>query len=271
MKITIIGTGNIGSAIALGLAKGSMFAASDITCTDMSEKALDNVRRADYDFVLSMDNITAVRDADIIILAVKPWKVESVINEIKTAIDYEKQIVVSIAAGVTFEDLASYFVKGCVSYLANCDDIEPAIFRVIPNTAIAVCSSMTFISAYNASDEQSALVLRIFRELGNAMLVEERLMAAGTSLASSGIAFALRYIRAAIEGGVELGFYPQEAQSIVINTVQGAIDLLIENNSNPEAEIDKVTTPGGITIRGLNEMEVSGFTASVIRGLKASR
>ncbi|MDR1129410.1 MAG: pyrroline-5-carboxylate reductase [Prevotellaceae bacterium] len=262
MKITIIGTGNIGSAIALGLAKGSMFVAPDITCTDMSEQALDNVRKPGCDFVLSMNNIEAVKDADIIILAVKPWKVESVVNEIKTAIDYEKQIVVSIAAGVTFKDLALYFAKD--------DDILPAIFRVIPNTAIAVCSSMTFISAYRASDEQSALVSRIFRELGNVMLVEERLMAAGTSLASSGIAFALRYIRAAIEGGVELGFYPQEAQSIVVNTVKGAIDLLIENKSNPEAEIDKVTTPGGITIRGLNEMEVSGFTASVIRGLKAS-
>jgi pyrroline-5-carboxylate reductase len=261
MKITIIGTGNIGSAIAVGLAKGDMFAASNITCADVSENALDNVRKSNYDFVLSTDNIEAVKGADIIILAVKPWKVESVVNEIKTVIDYEKQIIVSIAAGVTFRDLASYLSK---------DDIAPTIFRVIPNTAIAVRSSMTFVSAYNASDGQSNLILHIFEELGNAILVEERLMAAGTSLASSGIAFALRYIRAAIEGGVELGFYPGEAQSIVVNTVKGAIDLLIENKSNPETEIDKVTTPGGITIKGLNEMEVSGFTASVIRGLKAS-
>jgi pyrroline-5-carboxylate reductase len=263
MKITIIGTGNIGSAIAVGLAKGDMFAAPDITCTDVSENALDNVRKSNYDFVLSTDNIKAIEDAGIIILAVKPWKVESVVNEIKTAINYKKQIVVSVAAGITFNDLVSFFAK-------EDDKLSPTIFRVIPNTAIAVRSSMTFVSAYNASDEQSNLILRIFKELGNAMLVEERLMAAGTSLASSGIAFALRYIRAAIEGGVELGFYPEEAQSIVTHTVKGAIDLLIENKSNPETEIDKVTTPGGITIKGLNEMEVSGFTAAVIRGLKAS-
>ena len=105
----------------------------------------------------------------------------------------------------------------------------------------------------------------------DAILIEERLMEAGTALASSGIAFALRYIRAAIEGGVELGFYPKQAQEIVVHTVKGAIDLLLENKSNPEAEIDKVTTPGGITIKGLNEMELSGFTSAVIRGLKASR
>ena len=103
------------------------------------------------------------------------------------------------------------------------------------------------------------------------MLVEERLMGAGTALASSGIAFALRYIRAAIEGGVELGFYPKQAQEIVVHTVKGATDLLLENKSNPEMEIDKVTTPGGITIKGLNEMEMSGFTSSVIKGLKASK
>ncbi|MDR0384506.1 MAG: pyrroline-5-carboxylate reductase [Prevotellaceae bacterium] len=262
MKITIIGAGNIGSAIALGLAKGEMFTASDITCTDMSEKALENMRQTGYDFMLSTDNTVAVKNADIIILAVKPWKIEPVIAEIKTAIDYEKQIIVSIAAGVNFKELLSYLTKD--------DDITPALFWVIPNTAIAVRSSMTFISAYNVSEDQSNLIVRIFKELGDAMLVNEQLMAAGTSLASSGIAYALRYIRAAIEGGVELGFYPHEAQSIVVHTVKGAIDLLIENNSNPEMEIDRVTTPGGITIKGLNEMEMSGFTASIIRGLKAS-
>jgi pyrroline-5-carboxylate reductase len=262
MKVTIIGTGNIGSAIALGLAKGSMFEASDITCTDTSDDTLDNVRKSGLEFILSTNNVEAVKDADIIILAVKPWKIESVIGEIKAAVNYEKQIIVSIAAGITFDELTFYLAKN--------DTIAPTIFRIIPNTAIAVRSSMTFVAAYNASDEQTELILQIFKELGHAMLVEERLMTAGTSLASSGIAFALRYIRAAIEGGVELGFYPQEAQAIVVHTVKGAIDLLLENKSNPEAEIDKVTTPGGITIKGLNEMEVSGFTASVIRGLKAS-
>ena len=141
----------------------------------------------------------------------------------------------------------------------------------MPNTAIEVMSSMTFVSARNASKEQTDLIIHIFNELGNAMLVEERLMGAGTALASSGIAFALRYIRAAIEGGVELGFYPKQAQEIVVHTVKGAVDLLLENKSNPETEIDKVTTPGGITIKGLNEMELSGFTSSVIRGLKASK
>ena len=257
MKITIIGAGSIGGAIAKGLAKGNMFKASDITCTAQSQATLDKMKAANPDFVLSLNNIEAV----------KPWRVEEIIDQIKGVLDYDKQIIVSVAAGITFDTLNSYLTKN-TSYE---DWVTPALFRIMPNTAIEVLSSMTFVSAHNATPEQSDLIINIFNELGNAMLVEERLMGAGTALASSGIAFALRYIRAAIEGGVELGFYPKQAQEIVVHTVKGATDLLLENKSNPEMEIDKVTTPGGITIKGLNEMELSGFTSSVIRGLKASK
>ena len=249
MKITIIGAGNIGGAIARGLAKGHMFKASDITCTAQSDTTLEKMRNTNPDFVLSLDNVEAVKGADIIVIAVKPWRVEEIIDQIKGILDYDKQIIVSVAAGITFDLLNTYLTKN-----TGFDDCltTPTIFRIMPNTAIEVLSSMTFVAASNASKEQTDLIINIFNELGNAMLVEERLMSAGTALASSGIAFALRYIRAAIEGGVELGFYPKQA-------------------SNPETEIDKVTTPGGITIKGLNEMELSGFTSSVIRGLKASK
>ena len=265
MRISIIGSGNIGGAIARGLAKGTMFKASDITCTAQSDETLEKMRKIDPDFILTHDNVEAARNADIIIIAVKPWRVEMIIDEIKSVLDFERQMIVSVAAGVTFDLLNTYLTKNTdFDCLAT-----PTIFRIMPNTAIEVMSSMTFVSARNASKEQTDLIIRIFNELGNAMLVEERLMAAGTALASSGIAFALRYIRAAIE--VELGFYPKQAQEIVAHTVKGAVDLLIENKSNPEMEIDKVTTPGGITIKGLNEMELSGFTSSVIRGLKASK
>ncbi len=268
MKITIIGAGNIGGAIAGGLAKGHMFKASDITCTAQSQETLDRIAKINPEFKITSDNVEAVKSADIIVIAVKPWRVEEIIDQIKGVLNYDKQIILSVAAGITFDQLNSYLTKnsGFDECLAT-----PTIFRIMPNTAIEVLSSMTFVAARNASQEQTELVLNIFNELGNSMLVEERLMGAGTALASSGIAFALRYIRAAIEGGVELGFYPKQAQEIVVHTVKGAVDLLLENKSNPEAEIDRVTTPGGITIKGLNEMELSGFTSSVIRGLKASK
>lgn len=267
MKITIIGAGSIGGAIACGLAKGSIFKASDITCTTQSEESLEKLRITYPAFNLTHDNKLAAQSADIIVIAVKPWRVETIIEEIKPVLDLDKQIIVSVAAGIPFEGLKKFLLKNMeYDCLAT-----PTLFRIIPNTAIEVMNSMTFVSAYNASQEETQMILDIFNELGNAMLVEERLMEAGTALASSGIAFALRYIRAAIEGGVELGFYPKQAQEIVVHTVKGAVELLLAHKSNPEMEIDKVTTPGGITIKGLNEMELSGFTSSVIRGLKASK
>ncbi|MDH6311374.1 pyrroline-5-carboxylate reductase [Parabacteroides sp. PFB2-10] len=266
MKIAIIGTGNIGGAIARGLVNGTIINPSDVTCTAHPEyDSLDRLKEIHPDIHATYDNLEAVSQSDIIIISVKPWRVESVIDEIKPVLDFDRHMILSVAAGITFDLLNSYLTKNMDS------KISPTIFRIMPNTAIAVMSSMTFVSARNASKEQTTQVLNIFKEMGDAMLIEERLMSAGTALASSGIAFAMRYIRASIEGGVELGFYPQEAQEIVLQTVKGAVDLLQRNRSNPEAEIDKVTTPGGITIKGLNEMELSGFTSSVIRGLKASK
>ena len=141
---------------------------------------------------------------------------------------------------------------------------------LIPNTAIAVMSGMTFMTSVCSTPELDAQMLAMFKEMGDAMLVEERLMDAGMALASCGIAYVMRYIRAATEGGVELGFYAKDAQRVIMQTMKGAVDLLTAGGLHPEMEIDKVTTPGGLTIRGLNAMEEAGFTQSVIKGLRAS-
>ncbi|MDR2763662.1 MAG: pyrroline-5-carboxylate reductase [Tannerella sp.] len=262
MKITIIGAGNMGGAIACGLAKGSRVNPCDITCSDRSSAALEKVSGKHPAIRTTSDNREAVREADMVVIAVKPWLTGDVLHEIKPGLDYRRQIVVSIVAGVTFEQLTSFLDRE--------QEEPPALFRLIPNTAVSVQNSMTFISAQGASQEQIDAVVSIFNELGATMLVEERLMAAGTALASCGIAYAFRYIRAAMEGGVELGFYPEQAKDIVLQTLKGAVALLQASGAHPEAEIDKVSTPGGITIKGLNEMEQAGFTSAVVRGLKAS-
>lgn len=262
MKLTIIGAGNIGGAIANGLTNSTIIKASDITCSDLSPQALDKIHQMSPAIRTTSDNKKAIKNADLIIIAVKPWLLKNVCEEIKTELDYKKQIVISIVAGVTFEQLSQL--------LSNDSDV-PVMFRLVPNTAIDVKSSMTFIAAQNATKEQIDLIINIFNELGSAMFVEERLMVAGTALASCGIAYAFRYIHAATEGGVELGFYPEEAQSIVLQTLQGAINLLKAKGTHPEEEINKVTTPGGITIKGLNEMEHAGFTSAVIKGIKAGK
>jgi pyrroline-5-carboxylate reductase len=143
------------------------------------------------------------------------------------------------------------------------------MFRVMPNTAIAKGESMTLVSSENASKAQEAIVLQLFGALGKAVLIEEKLMGAATSVASCGIAYALRYLRAAVAGAVELGFRADVATEIVAQTMKGAVSL-VEDGAHPEVEIDRVCTPGGWTVKGLNEMEANGFTNAVIKGLKAN-
>ena len=268
MKITIIGVGNIGTAMVKGLVNGNITSPSNIVCTDLMKENLVKINNFCADIVTDKQtNVDAIKDSDIIVIAVKPWRVEPTIDEIKEHMDYNKQIVVSIAAGINFEMLTSFFKRVKKEGYKT----SPTLYRVMPNTAIEVQSSMTMLAGFQASEEQDKLMISIFNSMGSAMLIDEQLMSAGTALASSGIAYAMRYIRAATEGGVELGFYPDQAKEIVLNTVKGAVDLLLANKTNPETEIDKVTTPGGLTIKGLNKMEEEGFTPAVIKGLKATR
>ena len=209
---------------------------------------------------VTTDNKTAADGADIIVIAVKPWLVEQVVNELKPVLNYTRQTVITVAAGISGSQFTAWLKK---------DDTVPQTFIVIPNTAIAVLASMTFIVPVNATADTTATIKALFDSVGQAMVTDERHLGAGMTLASCGIAYAMRYVRAAAEGGVELGFKADVAKDIVLQTMKGAVDLLQANGNHPEAEIDKVCTPGGLTIRGLNEMEHAGFTSAVIRGLKA--
>jgi pyrroline-5-carboxylate reductase len=258
IQIAIIGAGNMGGAIARGLASGKLIQSKNIRVSDVYQANLNSISTYNSAITISESNREIIKDADIIILAVKPWLIETIAEEIENKIDFKKQIIVSIAAGIDFEKLASFF------------NTDTTFFRVIPNTAIDVQQSVSTISSFNATKEQEKLILDIFGELGKTFLVPESQLNAFMSLSSCGIAYAFRYIRAATEGGVEMGIYPNVAKEVVIQTLRGAIDLLEANNSHPEVEIDKVTTPGGITIKGLNEMEANGFSNAVIKGLKAS-
>lgn len=262
MKIAIIGAGNMGGALARGLARGTKVAPENIWLSDPSFDNLAAVKSEFQAINITTDNCEAVAMADLIILAVKPFIVQRVVEQIRDCVDYNTQTVASIVGGLGSEQLDAWLNKDNSSL--------PSVYTIIPNTAIATLSSMTFISSKRSTAEMDSRLLDIFSELGEAMLVEERLMAAGTALASCGIAYAMRYIRAAMVGGVELGFRADDAKRIVMQTMIGAVDVLSAGGAHPEAEIDKVTTPGGLTIKGLNAMETAGFTNSVIEGLRAS-
>lgn len=252
----------MGGAVARGLAKGTLVQTSDIYVSNPSTPKLEALKGEFPEVNTTTDNCAAAVAADLVILAVKPWKVVEVLEELKPHLDYSRQAVASMVGGLGIAQLSEWLDKG--------DGVLPATYILIPNTAIATMSSMTFISSARSTAERDNLLLAVFDELGKAMLIDESAMPAATSLASCGIAYAFRYIRAAMEGGVELGIRANEAKSIVMQTLRGAVDVLEASGAHPEAEIDRVTTPGGLTIRGLNAMEAAGFTHSVIEGLRAS-
>lgn len=254
-KLTIIGSGNIGFSLAKGLVKSGDYSANEIVLTRRSIASLSEEQS--LGFGISDNNSLAVADAEIIVLAVLPQQIKKVMEEISTAL-LPNQIVVSVASGVSCQD-----VKDVLG-------VETIVVRAMPNTAIAIGQSMTCIATDTASLEVTKKVEKLFETVGSVIVIQEDLMTAATALCACGIAFFLRAIRAASQGGVEIGFHAHDALKMAIQTAKGAADLLLQTESHPESEIDKVTSPKGCTIAGLNEMEHNGLSSAFIKGIKLS-
>lgn len=254
-KITIIGSGNIGFSLAKGLVKSQQYNAADITLTRRNVAALKD--EAKLGFQTSDQNATAVNNADIVVLAILPQQLRKVMEEIKDAVRPD-QIIVSVVSGVSCADVKQVLGSHTV------------VVRAMPNTAIAIGQSMTCIATDNAADAQVTKVEGLFESVGSVVVIQEDLMTSATALCACGIAFFLRAIRAASQGGVEIGFHAHDALKMAVQTAKGAADLLLQTQNHPEGEIDKVTSPKGCTIAGLNEMEHNGFSSAFIKGIKLS-
>lgn len=254
-KITIIGSGNIGLSLAKGLVKSGQYMSADITLT---RRSLVNLQEeAALGFQASDDNTQAVIGAEIVVLAILPQQLRKVLEDIKGTLHAE-QIVVSVISGVSCVDIRQVLGE------------DRVVVRAMPNTAIAIGQSMTCIAADNASDTAIDRVQRLFESVGSVVVIQEDLMTSATALCACGIAFFLRAIRAASQGGVEIGFHAHDALKMAVQTAKGAADLLLQTQNHPEGEIDKVTSPKGCTIAGLNEMEHNGFSSAFIKGIKLS-
>lgn len=255
MKVAIIGAGNIGGAVARGWSKNT---SHDIIVSGVHWEKLNKIKDDCPRVRIMVENRAAVSEAELTILAVKPWQVKGVINEVKDLLTEDKYLV-SFAAGVTLTDLRG-MLEGCA--LKN-------LFYVIPNIAAEFGESMTFVSAEEGVDKDSIVaVQKLFEGIGSVFVCNEKLIAPGMLMASCGIAYVMRFIRAQMEAGVEMGFYPKDALKIAIQTMKGASSLLYETGEHPEQAIDRVTTPAGYTIKGLNEMDHTGFNSAVIKVFK---
>lgn len=254
MKIAIIGAGNLGISIAEGILHSN-----GATTMHMTRRDLSGIQ--DYEkygnVVVTSDNREAVKASDILICCVQPAQFSAVLEETKDLL-HENHLIVSTITGFS------------ISQIEAIVGTSAAIVRSMPNTAIAVGNSMTCLCANEAGKNKIDVAKAIFNRLGHTMEIQEELMQAATVICASGIAFWMRLIRATTQGAIQLGFHAEEAQELAMHTCNGAASLLISTGNHPEEEIDKVTTPMGCTIEGLNEMEHEGLSSSLIKGVVAS-
>ena len=254
-RIAIIGGGNLGSALAQGWKDAGTFKPKNMVVTrrhpdKLSALAKQGIRTGRL-------NQEAVLDADIIVLAIQPGQLDDVLADVSAVVDAQRHVVISTLTGVSIERIAAMLPP------------ETVVVRAMPNTAVETRTSMTCL----AVDEEGRgrdLAQALFEDVGATLFIEEEMMIPATALCACGIAFFLRTIRAAAQGGTEIGFHADEALLLAAQTARGAADLILLGGAHPEQEIDRVTTPRGCTIAGLNELEHRGFSSAMIRGILTS-
>lgn len=255
-KIAILGCGNIGGAIANGLVISNEVKTKQVYLTRRDEAALEKFKERGFN--ITADNIKSVAASEIIIITVTPQQLNGLLEEIKDSLKENKHIIMSVVSGASIEQIKNKIGKNI------------PVIRVMPNTAIAIQESMTCISAEDKDKEALELSVNIFDQLGKTVVIHEDLMVPATALCACGIAFFMRAIRAASQGGIEIGFHAEDALFMAAQTAKGAASIIINAGNHPESEVDKVTTPQGCTISGLNQMEHHGFSSSMIKGIVTS-
>lgn len=255
-KLAILGGGNLGRALALGWVGAGRLSASDIYVTRRQDEKLSDLDGLGYQ--TGADNCAAVRGSELVVLAVQPQQLDALLAEIAGELDTDRHRLISVVSGVS-----TAHIRAVVG------DAVPLVLAM-PNTAVAIGESMTCLSAGPGSEETLAEAEDLFGLVGKTLVIAEDMMGPATALCACGVAFFLRCVRAASQGGIEIGFHPEEALLLAGQTARGAASLSLKEDTHPEGEIDRVTTPRGCTIAGLNEMEHRGLSSALIKGLIVS-
>ncbi len=255
-RLVIIGAGNIGTSVANGLAAAGFLKPARIVLCDIQAAKLEPLRA--QGFATSTSNTAPLRDAAIVLVAVEPQHGDAVLRELAPSLVPDCHTVISVMAGITLAHLRSHLGE------------HVPLVRAMPNTALTIRTSMTCLAADRQAPAPIERARALFSALGETLVLREEQMSAATALGASGIAFFMRAIRAAMEAGVEIGFTPHDAQRLAAQAAKGAASLLQVPGRHPESEIDRVTTPRGCTIAGLNQLEQAGFSSALIKCILAA-
>lgn len=255
-SLAILGGGNLGQALARGLIRSGTLRPDQIHLTRRRPGGLEEL--AAEGFPVGTDNLAAIQAAGTVLIAVQPQQIANLLDEIRDELDPGRHKVISVVSGVT------------VAQLREMIPAPTAVVRAMPNTAVSIGESMTCLSADPDSIRGLEEAEALFKGVGLTLRIEDEMMLGATALCACGIAFFLRSVRAASQGGIEIGFHPEDALLLAAQTARGAASLALLDNHHPESEIDRVTTPRGCTIAGLNEMEHQGFSSAMIKGFVLS-
>jgi pyrroline-5-carboxylate reductase len=256
-KIAIIGGGKMGEVIANGIISAGLAQPGKVTMTDIIPERLSHLK-GKHGVVTSDDNRKAARDADVIILAVKPQSMEEVLKELSAVID-RKKLIISIAAGIPIIFIAERLKKGV------------PIVRVMPNTPALVKEGAAALAAgENASGADLASARQIFDAVGVTVVVKEDLMDAVTGLSGSGPAYGFIIIDALSDGGVLMGLPRDVALKLAAQTLLGTAKLYLDSLKHPGELRDMVTSPGGTTIAGIQALERGGLRSALIHAVEAA-
>ena len=255
-SLAILGGGNLGQALARGLVRSGTLQPDQIHVTSLHPPSLEVL--AEEGFPVGRDNLAAIQEASTVLLAVQPQQITDLLDEIREGLDPGRHKVISVVSGVT------------VAQLREMIPAPTQVVRAMPNTAVSIGESMTCLSADPDSMAALEAAEALFKGVGLTLRIEDEMMVGATALCACGVAFFLRSVRAASQGGIEIGFHPEDALLLAAQTARGAASLALLDNHHPESEIDRVTTPRGCTIAGLNEMEHQGFSSAMIKGLVLS-
>jgi len=256
-RLAFIGGGNMAEALLRGILTANRMQAVEILATDVRDERLAYLQTT-YGIGVSSDNAAAARQAETVLLAVKPQNMDRVLAELKGAVG-EAQLLISIAAGIATATIAAYFPH------------PVRVVRVMPNTPALVLEGMSAVSGGRyATPQDFEMAQRLFEAVGKVVVVDESLMDAITGLSGSGPAYVFLMIDALADAGVKMGLPRDVSLALAAQTVRGAARLVLETGKHPGELKDMVTSPGGTTIAGLHALEQGGVRASLINAVEAA-
>lgn len=265
----MIGTGNMGTAILKGYLKANPGSEKEIFTYDRDATSQKSIEEETG--IQACDSIaTVTRNSDIVILAVKPNVINSVLEELAQVMDWEKKVIVSIAAGISLD----YIVEQCSIYSGeggSGSTLPCKVVRVMPNTPALIGKGMSALARnIRVTDEEMESIMNIFRSVGMAEQVDEKLMDCVTGLSGSSPAYVYMFIEALADGAVTLGMARKQAYTFAAQAVAGSAEMVLQTGLHPGELKDRVCSPGGTTIEAVESLEKNGFRSAVIAAVKTA-